>query len=376
MRGRPDVALLAAVALATAGAARAAAPILGTTAPALRAQLTFDGKSYEASAALARPQAPAPGAAMLLETATGDDLSSLALSRGMSVARIDLSSVPAGARAEALRILVPRLRQTTGARRVLAHGGAESADPLLAAGRLFDGLLLHRRSPVPAPLDEKGPRVIETFGSDAYWRAGPASVAAEAREGANRRRFFLAGAAEAAGPTTNCAAPVNIRSVAPALRALLVVLDDWTRGINPPASRAPSAADLTAAKTLAWPKIPGLPAPPAGDRQVPKIDADGNETAGLRLPDQALPVATFTGFNVEMDGKGPPCASGAAPPFPPTKAVREKTGDPRPSLVERYGSRAYFVATMRVVADKLVKERLLLKIDADAYVAAAKQAPF
>jgi hypothetical protein len=44
--------------------------------------------------------------------------------------------------------------------------------------------------------------------------------------------------------------------------------------------------------------------------------------------------------------------------------------------VERYGSRAYFVATMRVVADRLVKERLLLKEDADAYVATAKQAPF
>jgi len=63
-------------------------------------------------------------------------------------------------------------------------------------------------------------------------------------------------------------------------------------------------------------------------------------------------------------------------PFAASKAEREKNGDPRPSLVERYGSRAYFVATMRVVADRLVRARLLLSEDADAYVAAAKTAPF
>jgi hypothetical protein len=146
--------------------------------------------------------------------------------------------------------------------------------------------------------------------------------------------------------------------------------------VKPPASRAPVAADLVDARELVWPKIPALPAPPSGERLVPKIDADGNETAGLRLPDQALPIATFTGFGAQKDKAGPGCAAGAALPFPSTKTDREKTGDPRPALVERYGSRAYFVATMRVVADKLVKERLLLKEDADAYVAVAKTAPF
>jgi hypothetical protein len=119
-----------------------------------------------------------------------------------------------------------------------------------------------------------------------------------------------------------------------------------------------------------------MPAAPAGERLVPRIDADGNALSGLRLPDHALPVATFTGFNAAKDRNGPPCGAGAAIPFPATKAEREKSGDPRLSLVERYGSRAYFVATMRVLADKLVKERLLLKEDADAYVAAAKTAPF
>ena len=101
----------------------------------------------------------------------------------------------------------------------------------------------------------------------------------------------------------------------------------------------------------------------------------------MRSPACACPISrclspTFTGFNAQKDKKGPPCAAGAAIPFAATKSDREKNPDPRPALVERYGSRAYFVATMRVIADKLVKERLLLQQDADAYVAAARSAPF
>ena len=75
--------------------------------------------------------------------------------------------------------------------------------------------------------------------------------------------------------------------------------------------------------------------------------------------------------------EGPrPCTVGAAIPFPPSRAARESLGDPRWSLLERYGARSYFVAALRSVADRLVKERLLLPQDADTYVAAGKQAPF
>ena len=121
-------------------------------------------------------------------------------------------------------------------------------------------------------------------------------------------------------------------------------------------------------KVLVWPKIPGLPAPPQGERLVPKIDVDGNETSGLRLPDQALPIASFTGWNAAKEKAPGPCTAGAAIPFPPSRAAR--------SLLELYGARSYFAAALRSVADKLVKERLLLPQDADAYVAAGKQSPF
>ena len=99
-----------------------------------------------------------------------------------------------------------------------------------------------------------------------------------------------------------------------------------------------------------------------------EIDVDGNETSGLRLPDQALPIASFTGWNAAKEKAPGPCTAGAAIPFPPSRAAR--------SLLERYGARSYFAAALRSVADKLVKERLLLPQDADAYVAAGKQSPF
>jgi hypothetical protein len=343
-----------------------------------QATLVVDGRSHDLPLDWRKPATPAPGAPLFLETGKDEALAPLALARGLTVVRVDFDRLPAAARTQALRDLVPKLRQESGAKRFLAHGAGDTGAALAAAGELFDGLLLQDAGAGAA----RGPRSILVWGSDAYWR-GPAPPTAP--ETAKERRYFLAGLGSAGAPA-NCAAPPNLRRPDPALRALLVALDDWTKGVKPPGSRVPAAADLTEARALAWPKIPGLPATPAAGL-VPKIDADGNEAAGLRLPDQALPIATFTAFNArkeakDLDPKSPKdpkaadCAAGAALAFPATKAEREKTGDPRLSLMERYGSRAYFVATMRVVADRLVKERLLLPEDAGAYVAAAKQAPF
>jgi hypothetical protein len=334
---------------------------------AARATLVIAGRSYDLPLDWRRPASPAAGAALFVETEKDDALAPLAIARGMSVVLVDLGPVPAPARVDALRDLARKLRETSGAKRVIARGAGETGVALAAAGDAFDGVLLQDAAAGAA----KAPRSIYVWGGDAYWRATAPTLGAETPK---ERRFFLPGVAPTSA-STNCAAPVNMRSAAPAMRALLVALDDWTKGVKPPPSRIPGAADLVDARTMAWPKIRDLPAPPSAG-VVPKIDADGNETTGLRLPDQALPIATFTAFNAQKDSKGAACIAGAALPFPATKADRDKTADPRAALMERYGSRAYFVATMRVVADKLVKERLLLKEDADAYVAAAKQAPF
>ena len=107
--------------------------------------------------------------------------------------------------------------------------------------------------------------------------------------------------------------------------------------------------------------------------RVSGVDADGNEVAGLRLPDLVAPLATHTGWNVYQAAPSELCdRDGSYVPFARTKAEREAAGDPRPSLEERYGSRAAYVAKIKAAADALVGERLLLPADAAAYVKAAE----
>jgi hypothetical protein len=109
---------------------------------------------------------------------------------------------------------------------------------------------------------------------------------------------------------------------------------------------------------------------------VPAVDADGNEISGLRLPDQVVPVATLTGWNLYRGLESELCdRDGTYAPFPKTKAEREATGDPRLSLEERYGSRQVYAARLKAAADALVRERLLLPSDAEAYVKAASETP-
>ena len=291
------------------------------------------------------------------------DLLQIARARNMSVLFLGYSP-----QVEALR---KALKEWGPGKRIgVARGAAAEALNAAAKEKLVDALLLEDAASLS--LDANGPFVVELYGSDAFWREAPRRPPAPA--GPRQRRFFLAGATVGPESAENCAAPVNQRSIEPARRALLVALDDYlSGGPAPPASRE---AELAPAKSLEWPKIPGLPAPPAGERLAPKIDVDGNETSGLRLPDQALPIATFTGWNVTKEVAKAACVGGAEVAFPPMRAARESSGDPRQSLDERYGARSYFVAALRSVANKLVKERLLLLQDADAYVAAGKEAPF
>jgi hypothetical protein len=111
---------------------------------------------------------------------------------------------------------------------------------------------------------------------------------------------------------------------------------------------------------------------------VCKVDADGNEVAGVRLPDIAVPLATYTGWN---EYKAPYPAGeladrdGSYLPFPPDPAARKAAGDPRLSIAERYATRDDYVARVQAVATALVRERLLLQEDADRYIERARQDP-
>ena len=257
--------------------------------------------------------------------------------------------------------------------------------------------------------DGTDPLIIETNTSTEYWQKGASLIHAGPADGADRtlpdgaRAYLIAGtqhgghfgSGTSAGP---CVLGRNPHSAGPALRALLVDLEAWVvDATRPPASLVPRRADGTAvdAGTVQMPAIPGVrwatganrvgpPVdwvnPPADVTRayattVAAVDADGNERAGLRLPEISVPLGTYTGTNLYRDAPGELCdRDGSFVPFARDAAERARTGDPRPSVMERYGSKEGYVARVRQAADALVAGRLMLPMDADATVRAAESA--
>ncbi|MGZ3551929.1 MAG: alpha/beta hydrolase domain-containing protein [Vulcanimicrobiaceae bacterium] len=192
------------------------------------------------------------------------------------------------------------------------------------------------------------------------------------------------------------------------MRALLVDLDAWVRrGTLPPASRIPSIAShtLVAHDRVAFPKIPGVrfPAyyravyrvdygprwktdgiidnepPKAGvpfGVLLPQVDADGNDIAGIRLPEISVPLATYTGWNLRTAVIGAPDKTqdfyGSFIPFAATHAERSAAGDPRLSIAERYSSEQAYLAQYRAAAERLANERLILRSDIPALMERAR----
>jgi hypothetical protein len=200
----------------------------------------------------------------------------------------------------------------------------------------------------------------------------------------------------------------NPISPGPALRALLAALTEWVvLGKEPPPSRVPRLTEGTLVRPLpqsavGFPEIPGVTytgivstrelydygpefdhgiisiLPPAATGRayptlVPKVTADGIDMAGLQLPDIAVPLGTYTGWNLLVSAPKDECtAMGSFIPFATTKAQRLAAGDPRPSLEERYATHSRYVQAVEAAAARLVAERLLLPEDASTYVEAAR----
>jgi hypothetical protein len=191
----------------------------------------------------------------------------------------------------------------------------------------------------------------------------------------------------------------NVVSYASLLRACLVNLDRWvSEGVEPPPSRHPRVDDGTAVAPeelrpvfdriagARYPRHHPLPCRldfqtlpprlgPAWGSRVPAADSDGNELPGIRLPEVAAPLATFTGWNLRHPDIGGSdqllSFAGATIPFARTRREREASGDPRRSIEERYPSRAAYLALVRQVGLALVRERYLLEEDVEVSVAAA-----
>jgi hypothetical protein len=181
------------------------------------------------------------------------------------------------------------------------------------------------------------------------------------------------------------------------LRALLLAMHRWvSAGTPPPASAYPKLSEhtLVTAATVPFPFLPGVASPralTAGMRianpllkangnagagallplLVPDVDADGNERAGVRLPDIAAPLGTYTGWNFRVPSTGSPgelvSLLGSFIPFAATPADRV-AGDLRRSIQERYASRDAYLDRARQAAEALVAQRLLLVDDVDRVV--------
>ena len=165
----------------------------------------------------------------------------------------------------------------------------------------------------------------------------------------------------------------------------MIALDRWVRqGVEPPASRHPRLSDgtLIAQSRISYPAVPHVNWPlrvPGGFRidlpgpesalpfLVPQVDADGNDEAGIRLPEQAVPLGTYNDWTFRSERLGAPdtliAMIGSYIAFAKTKAEREKDGDPRLSIEERYSNRADYSKKVETAANELVKGRYLLAED-------------
>jgi hypothetical protein len=273
-----------------------------------------------------------------------------------------------------------------------------------------------------------GPKVCFTNTSAEYWR-GDASLIHTDPEGesdlshsAGVRIYHFAGTQHGRGdfPPQRVRSldlmkvrnPMNSINFAPLSRAVLENLHRWVAdGIEPPPSSHPVVADgsAVAASSLnsVFDRIPdanfpshvpvprrlefGLTESPQLTTQLPPeagraygstvsaVDADGNEVAGIPMPDIAVPLAAYTGWNLRDASSGAPGMlagltgglTGSTIPFPATRAEREGSGDPRPSIEERYESKPAYLDQVRRAAARLVEQRYLLEEEVDALVAQA-----
>lgn len=274
------------------------------------------------------------------------------------------------------------------------------------------------------------PKIFETFGSSEFWglRMSPNLLGTNADVDIplppNVRRYYFPGTTHGGGrggfstdvtaAAGACELPNNPNPQAETMRALILALTDWvTKGTLPPPSVYPRLGQGQLAwpdhRSIGFPVIPGAPLPdnlinPLLDYDygpefkykdlsgvmamqpplikrvlpmlIPKVDADGNETSGIQSPLLQAPLGTYLGWNVTRTGfyKGRGCGfAGGFIPFAKTKAERLATGDPRPSLEERYGDHAGYVAAVKKAVGRLLSQRFLLPEDAERLIRQAEE---
>jgi len=261
------------------------------------------------------------------------------------------------------------------------------------------------------------PKIFLTNTSYEYWGRAASLIHTsadglkDAPPGENTRIYFLAGLEHfsvtfppqkaAAGSDLASQQRPNPNPVHWFWRALITDMDQWVKdGAAPPPNMYPRIADSTLVPLSKWafPKISGVNMPhdmnlgyrldfgpqwkagivsneppkvgkPFGVL-VPQTDAAGNDLGGVRLPELQVPLATYTGWNLRDPSIGAADLRlsflGSFIPLARTAAEREKSGDPRLSITERYSSREEYLGKFSEAALKLVHDRFLLREDLSA----------
>ena len=281
---------------------------------------------------------------------------------------------------------------------------------------MTDGLL----GPSSGRLEHR-PRIFFTNTGYEYWGRAASLIhtsvdgRADVAPLSNERIYHLAGAQHfitpfppPAGDRAGLAYRSNPLDFMPTMRALLVRLLEWVRDDKaPPPSAIPtlSAGTLVPISGLKLPRLPDV-APPAVIHQahrvdygprwvagiitreppavgapfpalVSQVDATGNEVGGVRGVELRAPLATYTPWQLR-GGSGSDAGEltdflGTYVPLPRTDAERQRWGDRRVSIGQRYRDRAAYVETATRAAESLAASGFVLPEDVPRVIERAAQ---
>ena len=266
------------------------------------------------------------------------------------------------------------------------------------------------------------PKVVHTVSASEYWQERASLDTTDALgekdlELPENVRFYLISSTQHGPAREATLHPLAKHMTNPApnaetMRALLVALDAWIQGgAPPPDSQYPRLSDGTLVMPIrastGFPETPGVSYPrDMNDLElldygpkflsdgiisnhppkvvpgktwrplVPKVDADGNDVAGIRSVTLRVPIGTYTGWNIRTAEAGAEGElyrlDGSFIPFARTKAERVDSKDPRLSLEERYENHEGYVRAVKQAASELVASRLLLEEDAAGIIREAE----
>jgi hypothetical protein len=266
-----------------------------------------------------------------------------------------------------------------------------------------DGLLTHNMKP------EFMPKVMYTNTSHEYWglAASLFTTTIDGKEDApllpNVRVYVYSGGSHdigafppARGRGRQFNNPLDYRWAA---RKLLVSLNRWITDNNePPASIYPRIENnaLVSRERMLLPTMPNVVEPKGPSKAyrldygpefltkgiisieppkvgsaypvlVPQADPDGNDIGGIRLPEIAVPLATYLGWNLFNENSGPATElatlTGSFVPFARNRAERQRNHDSRSSIEERYKNKEDYLTRITSTANDLAAQGYLLMED-------------